>query len=359
MTSTKTPISQTELLQWLEATSPGLSVKPGVDQGESYCFRNGWLTTFDGEMMCKCPTTLPPTLKASVPGKSLLEAIRKIDVKEVEVAVEGSEFIVSSKRDEVRMRCNPNITLPVETVEKPEVWTPLPQEFSEALEMACECVGKDNAKFLITCVHLTPKHIEATDRFSYMRYRLKSGAPENMLIRAKWFKQVAARGPTKVAYTKSWAHFKNASGLRISIRRHDPYQHGGEKLAGFDEVVTNRGEPAGFPKSLVTAAKLAEIFSGENTENNFLTVTMGNGIVRITGEGATGKATHKAKIKYDGPPLTFTVGPKVLSAMIDKYNDIEVTPGHLIVNSDKWYYTTSLNEIGANNGTGASRQEGS
>jgi hypothetical protein len=212
--------------------------------------------------------------------------------------------------------------------------------------MVCECAGRDEQTFLITCVHFTPKWIEATDGFTFIRYRLKTNVQAPTLVRAKYVKPLGSRGPTKIAETENWLHFKNGSGVRIAVRRFDPAQYNGEKLDRFNDVVKERGSPAPFPKSLISASKLAEVFSREYKDNDFVTVHLQEGFVKVTSQGVSGRTLHKSKVNYHGEPLTFTVGPKILAGMIEKHDHIEVKAGRLLVNAANWYFTTHTNPAG-------------
>lgn len=342
----RTPISRIELLQVLESVSPGLAPGNSVEQADCFAFKSGRVATFDGEILCRSKTNLPIAIKGAVHGKPLLEALRKLEIDDVEVAIEGSEFIVAGKRDEIRVRVDPNIQLPTASVERAEEYTDLPPEFGEAIDMVVECAGKDEQEFILTCIHIHPKWVEACDSTRFSRYKTASNIKVPSLLRAKAAKSLATRGPTKLGETKNWLHFRNGTGLTISICRFDPAEYNGAILERLTELTKGRGTPVPFPKSIVPAAELAEIFSKEESDNNVLNVNLKPGKVIVTGLGISGRASHRSKIRYDGPELTFTVGPKVLQALIEKHDAIEIEPGQrLIVSSGRWYFTCKITEV--------------
>lgn len=337
---TGTSIARAELLQCLESTWPGVSPSVTVEQADCFVFRKGWLYTFDGEIRCKTKTPLPAEIRGAVHGKPLIDALRSCQADNIAVSTDADWFIVKAKKDTIKVRRDKNILLPYDRVDRPENWARLPSIFSEAMEMVVECAGKDTQRFLITCVHLTPKWIEATDMFSFARYRMQTGLEASSLIRAEHAKSLASRGPTKIGVTENWMHFRNDAGLTISVVRFDPADHKGEKLERLSIIAKERGESVPFPKSLVPAAKLAEIFTGEYKDNNVVKVFLKDGLIRVVGEGISGKVEHENKIKYHGTPFAFTVGPNTLAGIVKNYNDIEIADNRLLVAGGKWHFST-------------------
>lgn len=344
-----TPINRVEFLQMLEAAAPGLAPAT-VSQSDCYCFRNSYIYTFDGEVLCRAKSVLDKDVTGAVHGKPLLETLRQIETEEIEVGIDGDEFVVKSKREEARVFCDPNILSPFEEVEKPDTWGELPIDFPQAIQMVAECAGSDNKKFLITCVHITPKFVEAFDNFSFSRYRLKIPIDKPTIIRAKAAGQIGHRGPSKMAVTENWLHFRNSM-IRMSVQRFDPADHKGELLKRLDGLLEEKGKRVPFPESTIDGSKITEIFSKENKDNNKITVKLKDRKIRLYGEGASGRSKHWSKIKYDGKPISFIVGPSVLQGIIQKNNEIEVVPptdeldGRLIVNSDRWFFCTTTKRV--------------
>lgn len=339
------PVNKTELLQQLEAVEPGLSPAATVDQSDSFVFRKGMVYTFDGRSLCRTRTALPKDFTCAVHGDSLLKAMRKLTLENVEVRLENGEFIVSGKRDDICVRADPKIHLPISKVERPGSWSPLPPEFSEAILLVSECAGRDDNVFLTTCVHVHPKWVEATDNFDFGRFRVRTRVSAPTLVRAKDIKPIATRGPTQIAETDRWLHFRNGSGLRISIERYDPAEYNGENLHELTAATKVRGEPTTFPKSMVSATKLAEIFSSENKDNNVVTVSLRRNRATVTGVGVSGRALHRSKIQYSGPEVEFTIGPEMFANLIDRHSEVEMGDGRIIVIGPKWYFQTEAKEI--------------
>jgi hypothetical protein len=207
--------------------------------------------------------------------------------------------------------------------------------------------GRDEKRFLTTAVHLTPKHAEACDGFSFVRYKVATGISEESLLRAKAAKAIAARCPSAVGETNLWLHFKSASGLYVSVRRFRADAHQADKIGRFEAMAKERGSPVQLPKSVIAASKVAEVFASEGSDDPRVTVGLERGRVTLSGEGATGGASHRAKVTYRGPEVAFTVGPKIFQAIVDKYSEVQVTPGRLIVSSGRLFYSTSVKRPGA------------
>jgi hypothetical protein len=345
-----TPVNRVEFLQGLEAVEPGISPRAIVAQDDCYCFRAGRVHTFDSEVYCRRKTNLPEDLTGAVHAKPLLDAVRQLKTEDLMVGTDGGEFVVKAKRDEVRVRMDPDIQLPLDAVEKPGPFRPLPPEFPEALARVCECAGKDDATFLITCVHFHPNWIECFDNIVFARQRMKTGVKDGVLVRAKACKAIAGRGPTKISQGREWLHFLAPGGLRISVCQYDPAAYNGEQLPFLSAFTERRGEPVPFPKSLVEASKLADLFARENSDDPEVSVTLKEGEVVLEAVGVSGRARHRGKVKYRGRPLSFRVGPLTLSGMIEKNREIQVDYDLLIVDGGRWFFSASTKPVTEKNG---------
>lgn len=334
------PISRLSLLQILEAVEPGLSPKDTVEQSSCFCFRKGRVYTFDGEILCKAKTGLPTSMAGAAHGKPLLETLRAFPHDDIEVGIEGEEFVLAAKngRDFVGVRTDPKVSLPYDEVPQPESWQPLPTSFPDAAAMVTECAGKHDGKMIWACAHITPKFIECNDNFNFARWRLKMGIEEPMFVYAKPLKQIAKRGPTKIGVADNWLFFRNEAMVTMALQRFDPTENGGENLPRLSEIVKERGDPAKFPKRLATSSQLAEIFSKENAENNTIEVRLTPGKVRIDSEGVSGRSVHRGKVAYSGESVAFTIGPEMLKKLIEKHSEVEMGKGKILVAGGKWFF---------------------
>lgn len=330
-----------ELLRLLETVQPGLSAKETLQQSSCFVFRNGWVATFNEEVCARAKTGLPAEVHGAVKAEPLLKLLRQIPHDEVLVFVDEARFCVrvEGKRTEAWVRLEADILLPISEVEKPESWQPLAEEFEEAVTIVKESAGKDDEQFLTVCIHVHPEYLEACDRYQATRYRLATGVPEPFLVREKSLRHVVALGLTRMGVTETWLHFRNDAGLVLSCRRYV------EDYPDMAPLLDFRGEPASLPPGLVAAARLGEIFSSEDKDNNRVTVTLREGAMVVEGTGTSGGVKKGLKLKYHGEPTSFQVSPVLLASLGEKGQDCEIGTNKLRIDGGRWVYVTCLSPV--------------
>lgn len=313
-------INRMEFLQALESVECGLSPKDALEQSSCFAFKRGRVMCYNNEVYARCSSGLPADFEGAVHGK-LCEAVRKLPDDEVRIRIESDELCVEGLRDSSYVHIQPKVVLPVDDVEKPVkgAWKPVEQEFSEGLQLVVESCARDEQEFRITCVHVHPDYVEAADGLTHARFQVATGIKESCLIRAQGMKAVALRGPTECQDTEGWLHYRNGSGVTISTRKYSD-----EEYWDFSKHLEIRGTPTTLPKGLVQAAERLEVFSKENSDDNVVRVEILRDRVKLEAIGVSGRQTHRSKVKYAGKPVSFKIGLKVLSRLVDQHTEVEI-----------------------------------
>lgn len=335
------------LLSRLQSVSPGLSSKDVVEQSSCFVFQGGVVMTYNDEIACRIP--LPwkdKDFEGAVRAEPLLKLLGKMKEDEVDLEMKEAGLVVSGIRKKSCIQMEKEILLGISIVDNPEEWHPLHADFADAVELVSSCAGKDESKFHLTCIHLTPKYLETCDQFQMARYRLKTGFEEESLIRCDSMKHVVTFGMTEYSATKNWFHFRNKTGLVLSCRRFlDQY----EDLNPLLEV---NGAPMVLPKGLAEAVDKASIFSEDNTDSDNIRVEFRPGSLKIKGQGDCGWYTEIRKMpSYKGEAMRFVISPKLLLEITKRHNECEVEaatkkkPGRLRVTVGKFNYVTCLGRV--------------
>lgn len=334
-------VNREKLIQTLEFVQPGLSPKEIIEQSSCFVFKDGTVATFNDEVACCADTELKIT--GAVQAAPLLALLHKLPDADIEVEPTKEHLTVYGKRKSAGICMEAEVTLPVDQVEKPEKWKELPENFIEAVKMAQQCVGKDESKFTMTCVHIHPKWIEACDDCQLIRYKIKTGVESSVLVKGHSIQQITDLGMQEFSETETWIHFRNANGLVMSCRRHlDEYEITPPKF---------EGHPLTLPKGLIEAAETADIFSSEHGEENLVSILLKSGKLRIHGQGVTGWYKEFKTIKYTGDTLEFMIAPSLLGDIVKRMNECEVSEDYLRVNGSKWVYITALSKAKENGKT--------
>lgn len=326
-----------ELLKVLEFVKPGLSPKELIEQSSCFVFQEGKVFSYNDEVSCsmKCPLDIT----GAVPAAQFLELLDKLKDDELDIAPTNGELIIKGTREESGLRMEKEVLLPLSAMEQCEKWNKLPSGFTEAIELVQQCCSKDENRFAITCVNIHPEWIEAADDFQMTRYKIKTGIENRILVRQVAIKEVPKAGMTRFGQTKSWMHFKNKDGLILSCRKYpDDYPN-------LSSILKIKGNKAKLPKGLADAIPKAEIFSSTNPDNDLVKVHLRPKKWRLTGIGTMGRYKKWGKTTYDGEPITFLISPKLLTEIVKRHREVEISEERLIARGDNWTFVSCLSKV--------------
>jgi len=331
-------INREEFLKQLESVLPGLSTKEVIEQSSCFVFQDGNVYTFNDEIACSQNSSLK--IEGAVPAMPFISILRKLQEEELEIGMNDGEtyVIIKGKQKQSGINMEKDILLPIDAVDKPKKWKDLPDNFADAVLIVKDCAGNNQAQFAMTCIHISPRWIEACNNHQVTRYKIKTDVSESVLIRKESLKHIVSLDMIKFSETKHWIHFKNSDGLTLSCR------HFVESYPSNDitKILKVKGEPLVLPKGLKEVVEKAQIFSSENTEENEVIVNIKRGKFKITGKGVSGWYTEIRKSKYDGESLQFTISPKLLVEIVQRHNECEITSNRLRVKGERFVYVTVL-----------------
>ncbi len=334
-----------DLLRALESVESGLYKKDVVEQGTYFAFRKGEVFTFNEEVMCRCRSSLPNDFEGAVLASKLLEMLRKLPDDDITVSVDKGDLVVKGKNRTSRHLYEKEISLQFDVVEEPKDWLALHKDFLEAVSIVQNCASQKQQIFETTCVHIHPKWIEACDGIQLCRWTMKTKVSKSTLVRQSSIKCITQLGVSEFSETENWLHFRNDTGLVISLRK---WLEDYRDLSPYLEV---SGEPASLPKGLSEDAERAEVFSSEQKDNNKIVVELSPGKVKVVGLGLNGRYSAVKKATYSGEPRTFRIAPKLLAEVVERHSQVEISSDKLkAVVEGKFVYVVSLGKVDSSNG---------
>jgi DNA polymerase III sliding clamp (beta) subunit (PCNA family) len=329
-------IQREELIGDLQMVKAGISPREFIEQSSCVVFQDDHIITFNDEVACRKPTCLKG-ITGAVQAAALMAILEKLTEPELKVGEnEKGELEFRGKKKAFGIVKDAEIFLPIDRVEVPEKWRSLSPEFTEAVGLVQHCVSTDENRFLLTCIHLAPTHIEACDNMQIMRFSLETKLKESVLVRGTSLQQLTSLAMDKISLTESWIHFRNQSGLIYSCRRY------AEEYPNLDEILAIKGHAIVIPKGLSEASERAAIFAADKAGDPLMTIELREGLIRLTGEGLTGWYKEIKKAAYHGPPLEFVISPELLKHISDKHSDATINQNKLKVSGNTWAYVTVL-----------------
>ena len=331
-------IEREQLLKELESVTPGLSVREIIEQSSCFVFRKGKVCTFNDEIACWMESAL--TITGAVQANTLLNLLRKLPEDTIDISIDHDKLVVKGKRRRARVILESEVTLPIDSIRQPKSWKTLPADFLEGLSLVQDCVGKDETNFVLTCVHIHPDKLEASDNDRVAKFKTKTDLDKPTLIRKDSIKHIVSLGMTEFGETKNWMHFRNVNGLVISCRRYS------EDFPDTDPAFKIKGKKMSLPKGLEGAAERASVFTTDNAEDDDILISLSTGKATIVGTGANGDFREVKKVEYAGPELTFMISPNQLIALTKKHNDAIVSQEKLKCKSGKFEFVAALGVVG-------------
>ncbi len=333
-------VNREGLLKSLLSLSPGLSNVPGTEQSMCIVFtEDGRAMTFEGKV-CASRKSMLGSISGSIKAKPLLDLLNKLSEDVIDVDQDDGKLVIKGKGRgkgfKAGITMEAKITLPVEEVEVADDWRPLDPAFSEAVSIVHSCAGTNENEFVLTCVHIHPEWLEATDRDQIARYPLKTGVDKSMLVQAEHLKKILGSELTEISETKSWVHFRNPSGLTISIRRDLSL------YPNLTPFINPEGTmPVTLPGGIGEVLGKAEIFSADNSSGNHVSVSLRKAGMLLEGQGPYGFYKEPIEVSYSGPDMDFIIAPKLLLEITKRANECGMSPKRLFVNGGKFQFAVS------------------
>lgn len=327
-------VNREQFLARLKLVEPGTTSRSGIEstpQSSCIAFQDGWLFTYNDDISCRIESGLEESFHGAVKAEPLIKLLDGMGEEDVDIRLTDTFFIVNGINKRGRIAIQKEVVLSISAVETPVDWFQLPDDFANAVSLVVSCTGTNPKKFKAMCVHITEDYMEATDNFQAARYVIKTGVKTECLVKGKILENVIELGISESSETATWLHFKSPSGLIFSCRRCImPYPAIGDALSV-------QGEGATLPGGLDEVLNNTKIFNDE-----LVRIDLIQGSARIKGEGQDGDYQELRQMKYDGPPISFSIPPKVLAEVAKKHKDCEITPDFLKVSDGQFSYISCL-----------------
>ena len=335
-------IVRVDLLKSLEVVEAGLSAKDIVEQSSCYIFQSGRVWTYNDDVACsvELPSGMD-NLECAVPAVEFRTLLSKMKDEQLDVSLssdkgDDGQLLLKTKTRRAGIRVQVEVKLPVSEITMPDKWVKLPKGLKEAVSTVQGCVGKGDQLFVLGCIHLTPKGLEACDNYQAIRYRLKTGLQFPVLVKSVELGSIVKLKLEEWGLSESWLHFRNSDGLMVSCRRWDQTY---PKLSEFFKV---DGEETGLPKSLTDAVAKAEVFVDSKQDVSGLSVDLKGSRLLLRGEGPLGWYEERQKVDYQGKRLQFNIAPRLLREVCQRSDRCLVGKDKLRVTGDSFVYVTCL-----------------
>lgn len=327
-----------ELLRKLESVGAGLARKENVQQSTCFAFRNGTVSTFNQEVACRAVSPFGADFTGALPAAKLLNQLRMMPDKELKIEFKPASVNFVGKQKRYKSRKEAEVEQPVDNVEVPTEWKPLPDEFADAIATvgACSSESEQDEEWK-QLVHIHNEWVESGTDWQICRWAVQTPVTEPVLVKSPPLRQAVQLGMIEFADTEAWLHLRNKSGLIYSIRR---YHLGGPypDITGHFQV---EGESVQLPKSLVERTDAAGDLSAENGDGNYVKIKVGDGRLTMVGSGISGE--YETFVPFPcRRRFEFMIDPKLLKSIVEKHTNCVLSDDRLMVAGGRFTYVACL-----------------
>lgn len=327
-------VNRKKLLGAVEAASAAVSKDGAIDQSDFLLFERGKLRTYNDFLACSLDS--PLDIDGAVKAFEFNQLLRKLTEDELEITVKPKYLEVVGDSRKAKVAMQKSVRLQVE-VDAPERWGPLPREFADAVRVVLPCTSSSkSSKFVVRCVRLGAEGMSATDNVQLVHASIGLPTSNPFLVLPDVLDHAAILCCDEMGVTEKWVHFRNASGVMLSGRRHDL------TFPPFREVLKTEGKKTKLPEGLKEAIDRAFIFAEGSTKDARIKIAIKGDRVRISGKGPHGEYLEEQETS-SRMKASFYTTPQLMNNLLKKSTHCEVVPGRmLIVRGDYYDYATSL-----------------
>ena len=303
-------------IQTLEQLQGGLTHKGTLYQSSCFAFAGGSVFTFNDEVGIRCESPFGEAVTGAVAGMPLLRALKLLGDERINSyqQKDGHFTLQTESGDSISFTIE-TVALAYDRIERPKRWKQLDSEFANAVRHVLRCVGKDESNYEGLCIHLHREWIEACDGSQAIRYHVKTKVREEALVRGASLTNIVGAGMTEFCETDNWIHFRNPAGLVLSCRRDV------QEWEPLDNILNFHAHSLQLPLSVAKTCERAELFSIENPDENEVLISLAGNRMEITAKGRTGEFKRSLTVVYQGPTMSFSIGPRLLAPLVRESPD--------------------------------------
>jgi len=324
-----------KLLEVLSALKPGLARKDVVVHAQSFIFKPGMIFTSNDDVAVF--HTFDHELSFAVEATRFYNFLQAVTLEEITIVQGDNEILKNQKGEDVvvpriKLTAGKAITnipfdmvkdevVPIaSTIPADTVWSTLPSEFNQMIEMLQMSVSSDLSKPAFTCIHWTPTVIESCDNYRVTRYTVASPGitvPEGLLISSSSFAQL--KGYEAVSYCSigEWVHFKTVEGCVFSCRTFQGKYGNLDAALSFD---LDKADSLVFPPEMLTGVlnRSVTIAASEIPGAEQATISIKNKTLHVSVRNPHG-GTFDEDFRFNSPlDIAFEVRSKALLSILEK-----------------------------------------
>ena len=327
-------INKAELQVALEKVKPGLAQKDLIEQATSFAFIGDRVVTYNDEISISHPVKGLGDMKGAIKAQALYEFLNKVKKDEIELEQEENQVIIKAGRSKAGLIFESEVKLPVEEIGEIGKWRKLPEGVVDALKLCYPCCTRDMSRPVLTCVHVKPDIVEATDSYQIIRYNLKGKIPrDGFLIPATSVKELVKYDIKEIALGESWVHFRTEDETVFSAR-----VVGGD-FPDISKHLKLEGAEFSFPDAMKEALDRAIIFAKKSTSTGDIptvTIDVKDGQMKLFATNEYGWFEERMKTQHKDANFKFTIGIEFMISLFERLKACKIDKEKIGFGGENW-----------------------
>jgi DNA polymerase III sliding clamp (beta) subunit (PCNA family) len=320
-------INRQQLMDVLVKVKPGLAKNEVIEQSTHFIFDGDVVRTYNDEIAIT--HHFKSALQGAVSAQEFYGVFDKIPDEKITGTSKGDgKFLFKGKNKQVTFKIDPDITIPIIKVlgENSKRWSPLPEDFSDAVKFCIFSASKNAVQGALTGILIAGKDAISCDNYRATKVRMKAEVKDRLLIPGHVAGDLVKYNPIKYYQDKSWLHFINDEKTTFSCRRME-----GEYPEAVFDIFRVKGKKTGLPDELADVLDRSKVvITGDLDYDKFITLTLKDGVIDSVGEGVIARIEEKTKTDYNGKEMTIMVQPDLLIEIMRHLKEVVVGRSHLL-----------------------------
>jgi len=330
------------LLTALEAVKPGLANKKVevIEQSTSFAFIKNMVVTYNDEISISYPIE-GLNITGAIKADRLYALLSKLKQDEIDITHDANELIISAGRTKAGFAFDAEIKLPLihTKITTKLKFKPIPEKFVDNLKLTIPICGTDSNRPILTCVHINKNGLmEGCDNFRIIRTQLATELPINtFLLPASSANILIKMGPTEMAESQGWVHFKTGNNAIISCRIFE------DDYPNTNAFFNITGQSLTFPKTINDVLDRAIVCAKRDKAiDEIVIIDIEKGKFKMSSSDVRGWFKEELNYSYNGDPISFVITPYLFKYIVSQTLNCVYNEAKLKFEGENWTYVMSL-----------------
>jgi len=331
-------VNRQDFLKVLNTVICGAHRQEVLEQSNCFIFREGLVTSFNGEILATAVLKESPG-EFAVPAHDLINLIAKFPDDEIELTIKGNELMVAGKKKRAGLTTQNEILLPIEDIPVPKKFGKIKEGVMEALSMAAKVCSSSNEDYRVSHVQIAPDKIQATDKLRFLRVTIDTGL-KKILVPAGPINAVSGINITSVSLTKGWLWIGNKEvKLGICCTEEEYYED-----ALIDGVIDmDKPNIVQLPEEMEKVLDRALIMAKDDC-TRMSKIKLSKKSITVRTQKESGWYEERQPVKYKGDDMELMVGLSLFKDLLNKTNKAYVSQEKMKMKKDNVEFLVCLGE---------------